>query len=69
MHSSLEPEIRNEATNEIGYQCLNAAKAREMLGWRPMFNLEQAMGLTVDWYRQFFADPANGLVAKGQLAG
>jgi hypothetical protein len=40
-----------------------------MLGWRPMFNLEQAMGLTVDWYRQFFADPANGLVAKGQLAG
>jgi CDP-glucose 4,6-dehydratase len=69
MHSSMEPEIRNEATNEIGYQCLNAAKAREMLGWRPMFNLEQAMGLTVDWYRQFFADPANGLVAKGQLAG
>jgi CDP-glucose 4,6-dehydratase len=69
MHSPLEPDVRNDATNEIGYQALNAAKAREMLSWHPSFNLEQAMGLTIDWYRQFFADPANGLGQKGQLAG
>lgn len=69
MHSSLEPEIRNEASNEIGYQCLNAAKAREMLGWRPMFSLDQAMVQTIDWYTQFFADPSNALVGNRELAG
>jgi len=69
MESSLEPDVRNEATNEIGYQALNAAKARKLLGWRPAFDLEQAMGLTIDWYTQFFADPSNELIRKGQLAG
>jgi CDP-glucose 4,6-dehydratase len=69
MQSTLEPDVRNEATNEIGYQALNAAKAREMLGWRPMFNLEQAMGLTIEWYRQFFADEPRATVRRGKLAG
>jgi len=69
MKSSLEPEIRNEASNEIGYQCLNAAKARETLGWAPMFSLEQAMVQTIDWYTQFFADPSNRLLGARQLAG
>jgi CDP-glucose 4,6-dehydratase len=69
MKSSLEPEIRNEATNEIGYQCLNATKAREVLGWTPMFSLEQAMVQTIDWYTQFFADPPNKLLGSRQPAG
>ena len=69
MHSSLEPDVRNEATNEIGYQCLNAAKAREVLRWRPMFSLEQAMGLTIEWYRQFFADEPRATAGRGKLAG
>jgi CDP-glucose 4,6-dehydratase len=66
MDSQLEPDIRNEAANEIGYQCLNATKAREMLAWRPMFTLEQAMAETIDWYRKFFADPSNALPASAQ---
>lgn len=69
MHSSVEPEIRNEATNEIAYQTLSAKKAHEMLGWRPMFGLEQAMVQTIDWYKQFFADPSNKQVGTKQLAG
>jgi CDP-glucose 4,6-dehydratase len=69
MHSSLEPEIRNEASNEIGYQCLSAAKAHEMLGWSPMFTLERAMQQTIDWYRQFFADPSTKLDEAGRQAG
>jgi CDP-glucose 4,6-dehydratase len=68
MGSSLEPDVRNHASNEIGYQALNAAKARETLGWRPMFNLEQAMGQTIDWYRAFFADPSNKLVGASQIS-
>lgn len=69
MESSLEPDVRNEATNEIGYQALDAGKARKLLGWRPAFDLEHAMGLTIDWYTQFFAHPSNELARKGQLAG
>jgi CDP-glucose 4,6-dehydratase len=54
MNSDLEPEIRNEATNEIRCQYLSAAKAREMLGWKPMYQLEEGLGRTIDWYRRFF---------------
>jgi CDP-glucose 4,6-dehydratase len=68
MDSALEPDVRNDASNEIGYQALNAAKARETLGWRPMFNLEQAMGQTIDWYREFFADPSNKLVGATPIS-
>lgn len=68
MGSSLQPEVRNHASNEIGYQALNAARARETLGWRPMFSLEHAMGQTIDWYRQFFADPSNKLVGASRIS-
>ena len=69
MKSSMEPEIRNQASNEISHQTLNAAKAHKMLGWRPMFSLEQAMVHTVDWYKRFFADPSNAKAGKRELAG
>jgi len=53
MNSSLEPEVRNEATNEIRHQYLSAAKAREQLAWTPLFTLEQGLARTIDWYRDF----------------
>lgn len=30
---------------------LDCSKAAERLGWHPLIGLEQALGLTVDWYR------------------
>jgi CDP-glucose 4,6-dehydratase len=53
MNSKLEPEVRNEASNEIRHQYLSAAKAREVLDWRPLFTLDEALGTTVGWYREF----------------
>lgn len=53
MDSSLTPEIRNEATGEILNQHLSAAKARRMLGWSPLFDLDRGLALTVEWYREF----------------
>ncbi|MEA2416210.1 MAG: CDP-glucose 4,6-dehydratase [Thermoanaerobaculia bacterium] len=53
LNSSLEPEVRNEATNEIRHQYLSAAKAREQLAWSPLFTLEQGLARTIDWYRSF----------------
>jgi CDP-glucose 4,6-dehydratase len=58
MRSDLKPDVRNEAANEIRCQYLSAGKAREKLGWRPLFEMEEGIGLTVDWYRKFFGDTA-----------
>ena len=55
MGSRLEPEIRNEAPNEIREQYLSADKARRVLNWKPMFSLEAGLERTIDWYRQMFA--------------
>lgn len=55
MGSSIQPEVRNEACNEIRHQYLNAAKARERLGWRPLFDLPAGLARTVAWYKEFFA--------------
>jgi len=52
--SSLPPDIRNEAANEIRHQYLSAGKARRVLGWQPLFTLEQGLARTIDWYREFF---------------
>jgi CDP-glucose 4,6-dehydratase len=55
MKSNLVLDIRNEATNEIRCQYLAAGKAREKLAWRPLFQMDEGLGLTIDWYRAFFA--------------
>jgi CDP-glucose 4,6-dehydratase len=54
MNSSLRPEIRNEANNEIREQYLDASKVREMLNWTSLYSLENGLGKTVKWYEDFF---------------
>lgn len=56
--SDLEPEVRNEASNEIRNQYLDASSARSVLGWEPLFPLDDGLRRTVDWYRDFLAVPA-----------
>jgi CDP-glucose 4,6-dehydratase len=54
MGSDLEPEIRNEASNEIRHQCLDSERARRVLGWQPQFGFEESLRRTIAWYREFF---------------
>jgi CDP-glucose 4,6-dehydratase len=54
MGSRLEPDIHNEATQEIPRQFLSARKARERLGWRPMVDLDQGLDRTIAWYGEHF---------------
>lgn len=58
MSSGLRPEVRNEATNEIRQQYLSAAKARELLGWQPLFTLDEGLLRTIDWYKDFVGTSA-----------
>src|SRR5712691_7297743 len=53
MQCSLEPDIRNEASNEIRNQWLSAERARRVLGWNPLFTLEEGLDRTIHWYRDF----------------
>jgi len=53
MGSSLEPIVKDEVTNEIQHQYLSAAKARRLLGWEPLFTLEEGLRRTIDWYSRF----------------
>jgi len=53
--SRLVPDVRNEASHEIKHQSLSAAKARDRLGWRPLFTLDEGLRKTVPWYSQFLA--------------
>lgn len=55
MGSDLEPEILNQASNEILHQYLSAAKARRLLDWKPLFTLEEGLARTIAWYRAFLA--------------
>ncbi len=54
MNSDLQPTVKNEASNEIKHQYLSASKAKEMLGWSPMFSLETGLASTIEWYKEFF---------------
>jgi CDP-glucose 4,6-dehydratase len=56
MGSNLKPEIRNEASNEILYQYLDASKAGKILGWEPLFTLNGALKQTIKWYQDFLKD-------------
>lgn len=55
MNSPLTAEIRNEASNEIRHQYLSAEKARRLLGWKPLFTLDEALARTIHWYKDFLA--------------
>src|SRR5205823_12202826 len=43
MHATVEPDVRNEANHEILHQYLSAEKARRVLGWSPLFNLDTSL--------------------------
>jgi len=53
MGSELEPDVRGEASHEIREQYLAADKARRMLGWEPLYTLDEGMTRTIEWYRGF----------------
>jgi CDP-glucose 4,6-dehydratase len=52
MESEAEPEVRNEASNEIRAQFLSAEKARTMLGWAPLFSLDEGLRRSIAWYTE-----------------
>lgn len=56
LNSDLRPDVRNEASNEIRHQYLSAAKAKRLLGWQPLFTLDEGLSLTIAWYKDFLGN-------------
>ena len=55
MNVNTEPQIMDTARGEIKFQYLSAAKAREMLNWKPSFDFDQGLRETIAWYRSELA--------------
>jgi len=54
--TDLLPEIQDCAEGEIHSQYLSTAKARAVLGWQPVYDLETGLRETISWYRRFFEE-------------
>lgn len=42
---------QSDHPHEAGYLNLDSSKARELMGWRPVLPLEEALSWVVDWHR------------------
>jgi CDP-glucose 4,6-dehydratase len=51
----VEPLVLSGAQGEIKDQYLSAAKARQQLGWKPTYSLDEGLRQTVAWYECLFA--------------
>jgi CDP-glucose 4,6-dehydratase len=54
--ADVEPDVRNETRHEIVEQYLDARRARDDLGWTPVYDFDEGLGRTVAWYREFLSD-------------
>jgi CDP-glucose 4,6-dehydratase len=66
------PDVRHEPGSfpEAPFLRLDSGVARKTLGWRPPLGIEEALRLTADWYRDYYARPASAAVlTMGQIEG
>ena len=49
----LAPDVQNTARGEIASQYLSSEKAKRVLDWQPKYSLEQGLGETIEWYREY----------------
>lgn len=52
----LVPVVQGIARHEIPEQWLDSARAREELGWSPLYGLEAGLAETVKWYAGYLRD-------------
>lgn len=59
MGSNLHPAVANQPRNEIRSQYLSAEKAHRLLGWQPLFSMDEGLRRTIAWYQDFFNGQAS----------
>jgi len=51
--SDLQAVILDEVTSEIREQYLDCTKAKSVLGWKPLYTLEDGLRQTIEWYSEW----------------
>lgn len=51
LNSEVSPEYKAERKGDIKNSLANIDKAKKLLGYTPLVNLEEGMKLTIDWYK------------------
>ncbi len=46
--------ILNQSKNEIPKQFLSTKKAKNLLGWKPAYSLDEGLKETIDWYKNYY---------------
>lgn len=54
--TDLSPKILNEAKEEIRDQSLDSNKAKTILGWQPLFTLDEGLQRAIDWYTHYLQE-------------
>lgn len=57
--------VRKDGPHEANYLKLDSSKARNILMWKPKWNVKEAVKYTVDWYKDF--NNHNNLVEKTNM--
>lgn len=55
-----------ESVHEASLLRLDCSKSRGELGWKPVLGAEESISMTVDWYRDYFEEPARAGEKTGQ---
>jgi CDP-glucose 4,6-dehydratase len=56
MNTDLMPIIQTQSSNEPYHQYLCAEKARKLLDWKPVYDLESGLSRTIQWYQTYFSN-------------
>jgi len=54
-----------QAKHEAGLLMLDSTKAQKLLGWEPLWNIEETVFHTVEWYREFLEN--NDVITDQQI--
>ncbi|MEH7179237.1 NAD-dependent epimerase/dehydratase family protein [Neobacillus vireti] len=54
MKSDLQPIMQNQTRYENKQNYLSAKKARDLLGWKPVYDFDSGLSKTIEWYRRYF---------------
>ena len=57
----------NDAPHEAGFLHLNTDKARHQLGWKPRWDLEDTIAMTVGWYRDVLRGGDAEAITRAQI--
>lgn len=52
----IEAKVLNQAKGEIRNQYLSSEKAKQVLGWKVTYSLEEGLKETIDWYLRFLRE-------------